>query len=101
MLEIKFSKLAQSDIAGIYDYTVDQWGVEQADRYVDGLSDRLEQAARGQIPYPALPQWRHDGFSLSYKSHVIFFVRTEHEVVVARVLHNRMDLLRHLDNPSF
>lgn len=42
-MSFRLSKLAQEDIALIHDYTVAQWGEEQAMLYISGILDALEE----------------------------------------------------------
>jgi len=35
--EFRLSPAAQVDLDGIFDYTVQQWGLEQAERYTQAL----------------------------------------------------------------
>ena len=44
-MRLRFSKLALDDIALIHDYTVGEWGEEQAVKYVGSLWDALEEIA--------------------------------------------------------
>ncbi len=36
----KYSAAAEADLNNIIDYTIQNWGVEQALKYIDGLEDR-------------------------------------------------------------
>ena len=44
-MRLILSSLALEDIALIHDYTVDEWGLEQALKYVNALWDALEEIA--------------------------------------------------------
>lgn len=39
MKALGFSPAAQADIEGIWDYSADRWGPDQADRYTDEIRD--------------------------------------------------------------
>jgi len=95
-LEISFSPRASADIDRIYDYTEDRWGSEQADRY----TLELKLACNGLIEIPRLGRpantIRAGYFVLGCGSHNIFFRKEKTRIVIVRILHNRMDPMRHL-----
>ena len=91
------SPAAQADIADIWDYTVEKWGLEQAERYVLGIRDACRELAEGtRVSRPA------DDIRPGYRkaaagSHVLFFRVTDAGLLdVVRILHQRMDIGRHL-----
>lgn len=95
MTKLLFSPLAQQDIEAIYDYTISNWGILQADTYLDLIQTACEDLCNG----------RHSGQDASYvragyrrqkcKSHIIFYRQTEQRTKVIRVLHQKMDVTRH------
>lgn len=76
----------------IYSYTREQWGKEQADRYIRGLFDRFEAIAGKSFPWRAIPaEFGVDGFLCRYERHVIYWKVLEDGVVgIVSVLHERM-----------
>lgn len=42
---IRKSALAESDLVGIWEYTIEQWDVAQADKYLDELDHGVKQLA--------------------------------------------------------
>ena len=96
MPSIRFTREARKDIESLYDYTVSQWGRDQADFYLDGLQGAINGLPEGKHFQRAMPEWRKDGFRLKFQRHIIFFVVDEHQIVIARVLHERRNFLRHL-----
>ncbi len=83
---------AESDLAGIFDYTVDQWGWRQADAYVDMLSDCFQLLAdspglsRTSDLIPAgIRRFEHG-------SHVVFYREGKggKGIEILRVLHKSM-----------
>jgi toxin ParE1/3/4 len=87
---------AELDLASIWDYTVESWGIAQAQRYLGDIerafADLCGNPSRGR-PCPDLKGglWQYPS-----GSHIIFFQRKGIEIVVVRVLHNRMDIPSHL-----
>lgn len=46
---IRYSLLASKDIEGIYEYTLNTWGVDQADRYSLSLFELIDKVADGEL----------------------------------------------------
>lgn len=80
----------------IFDYSVQQWGLEQAERYTLALENACaalaEAPARAQdCGYIRAGYRRH-----TTGRHVIYFRVEAYGIAVVRILHYRMDTLRHL-----
>lgn len=43
MLELRVTPKAESDLIGIWVYTCEEWGVDQADEYLDQLEEGMKQ----------------------------------------------------------
>ena len=95
MSKHRLSKRADSDIAGIADYTIGQFGIKQARRYRDGLEKIFHRLAEypnsGRSAEHLAPRLRR----MNFESHVIFFLHDEDGVLIVRVLHQRMAFKRH------
>lgn len=91
MLRLRVTPKAESDLIGIWVYTCEQWGVDQADEYLDQLEAGMQQL----IAHPllgvdyafVLPGYRR----LQVEHHAVFYRLHEPEVLVVRVLHENMD----------
>ncbi|XKF15845.1 type II toxin-antitoxin system RelE/ParE family toxin [Halomonas sp. BLK-85] len=96
MLRLTVTPKAESDLTGIWLYTCEEWGVDQADVYLD----QLEAGVNQLINYPSLgadyahvlPGYRR----LQVKHHAVFYQVNEPEVLIVRVLHEDMDAPRRL-----
>ncbi len=95
MSRVVYSPAAIADIDRIWDYTAENWGVEQADRYTDDIRDVCNELAAGNKR--GRPVDIRDGY-LKYAvgRHLIFFVRAVDGITVMRVLHQQMDTERRL-----
>ncbi|MBX2796460.1 MAG: type II toxin-antitoxin system RelE/ParE family toxin [Myxococcales bacterium] len=87
---------ARHDLIEMWQFGLERWDVEQADRYLDELRDALDTLA-------AMPQiGRRRGeliagyWSLPFGSHVVFYTFTDTELRLRRVLHGSRDPQRHL-----
>jgi toxin ParE1/3/4 len=90
---------AQADLERIWDYTHDhdRWGVDQAEEYLRELQRAVERAAANPLIGRACDEVRPGYRKLAAGSHTLFYrLTTEGVIDVVRVLHQRMDIDRHL-----
>ena len=96
MAVYSLSAKAADDLDGIYEYTILNFGIEQAQAYLSGLQERfqiLSEAPRlGRSAEKLAPKLRR----YEYQSHVIFYVPEGKGVHIVRILHESMDVARHL-----
>lgn len=95
MKALSFSPRAEVDIDGIWDYSADNWGPDQADRYTDEIRDACHALASGR------KQGQATNVRLGYRkcptgSHVIYFRDRGDWLEIVRVLHSAQDAERHL-----
>jgi toxin ParE1/3/4 len=91
------SPAVQADLDQIWDYTRDRWGVEQAEEYLGELQRAIERAAANPRIGRACDEIRPGYLKLAAGSHTLFYrVTAEGVIDVVRVLHQRMDVDRHL-----
>ncbi len=95
MTHYALSPAARRDIADIWLYTADRWGLDQADDYVAQIEEDLRKVATGlRIAQPIDELWKiRSGHHLC-----IFATEDEGLVWVIRILHQRMDVPRHLSD---
>jgi toxin ParE1/3/4 len=96
MREVLLSPAAQADIEGIWDFTAERWGEEQAVRYLQDIRDACQQLAAGTRK--SRPVDLRPGYHRSLVgSHGLYFrIANDGRIVVVRILHQRMDADRHL-----
>jgi toxin ParE1/3/4 len=91
------SPAAQADLEQIWDYTRGRWGVDQAEEYLRELQRAIERAAANPRIGRACDEIRPGYRKLAAGSHTLFYRVTAEAVIdVVRVLHQRMDVDRHL-----
>ena len=90
------SPAAQADLDGIWDYTAARWNADQADRYINGIRDACYDLAAGKRV--SRPVDVREGYrKLLVGSHTLFFKPDAAGlIVIVRVLHQRMDVSKHL-----
>lgn len=91
--------LAVADLEAIWVYTVEQWGVEQAERYLKSLFACFEDLAEN----PQLGRQR-DEVKAGYRSfpqgrHVVFYLVVPAGIEVIGIVHQSADVDTHLGQP--
>lgn len=89
---------ASARLEDIYRYTLQNFGTAQADKYLNGAFALFEDIATRRVTWMRIPQeFGVDGFFTRYRSHFIFWKqRTDGQIAIVAVLHQRMDLARRL-----
>jgi toxin ParE1/3/4 len=95
MAEYRLAPKAEDDLDAIWRYSFEQWGVEQADVYVDVLTAAFAQLAEAPMIAPACEQIRKGYRKWPVERHVVYFRRTTYGIAVIRILHDRMDAPLH------
>ncbi len=89
------SEKAKADLRGIWNFTDDRWGEQQADTYYREIIKTIELLAMGDRQGRKADV--RDGY-LKYPigRHLVYFTRGNDRIKVVRVLHQSMDVDRHL-----
>ena len=92
-MRLAWSNLARAELEALRRYSIENWGAVVARRYLEDIRDAVRlvaaQPARARVlrgPYRILRVRSH---------HLIMHVEAE-RVTIARVLHSKMDMERHL-----
>jgi len=97
MAKYELTNKAVADLNGIWEYTLENWSENQADRYYDMLLDVCQDIANN----PELGK-KYDGikpelFGLKANRHIIFYRKSEVKPIeITRILHERMDLKKRI-----
>lgn len=87
---------AEVDLEDIFAYTARRWSLIQAEDYHAGFVAAFEKLASGERSGGIADV---SGGYLKYAvgSHLVFYRETGHDIVIVRILHQRMDVERHLE----
>ena len=96
MADFRLSYRAENDLAGIADYTIDRFGIEQARRYRDDLEACFRTLAENPRLGRSAKRLAPDLRRFEYRSHAVFYSQDEGGVLIVRILHTRMSAPRHL-----
>jgi toxin ParE1/3/4 len=96
MADYRLSRRAAIDLQAIAEFTIERFGLERARRYRDELKTCFAELAanptmgrRAEHLAPGLRRFEH-------QSHVVFYQQSDDGVLIVRILHSRMDVVRHL-----
>ncbi|MBB5509123.1 type II toxin-antitoxin system RelE/ParE family toxin [Paraburkholderia atlantica] len=92
-----FSPAAEEDLDRIWDYSVENWGQRQAERYIRMIQDTVIGLTDGTQPSQSAQHVRSGYRKVLVGTHVIFFKEDEHLIDLIRILHQRMDPSYHLN----
>jgi len=96
MGRVVFRPRASADIDEIWEYTARHWGIDQANRYVQQIRDVVTKLGENPNLGRACDEIRNGHFKILAGSHIIIYRNVEEGIGIIRVLHQRMDISRHL-----
>jgi toxin ParE1/3/4 len=90
-------QLAENDLEEIWLYTLQEWGVEPADKYIRELVSRFTWLSEN----PRMGKHRNDVKEGYYcfpgGSHIIFYTLTNYGIDIIGIPQQRMDMNSHLE----
>ncbi len=96
MAEYRLSGRAALDVAEIADYTLEQFGIEQARQYRDAMESCFLRLAENPMLGRSAAEFGQDLRRYPRQSHIIFYLPTTQGVRIVRVLHENMNIGHHL-----
>ena len=97
MAAYRLTPKAVDDLDGIYEFTIMNFGLERARRYLNDLHQRFKDLAEHPALGRAVGQLAPGLRRYPYRSHVVFYMPENGDVLIVRVLHEAMDAPRHFD----
>ncbi|WP_379968577.1 type II toxin-antitoxin system RelE/ParE family toxin [Epilithonimonas sp. UC225_85] len=86
------SEIADEDLEGIFDYTMTEFGFEQAEKYLT----EIEEVFQSLLINPELGKKRNEIkqglYSVLKHNHIIFYRILETHIRIVRVLHGSRDI---------
>ncbi len=93
MAKFVLTKKAVEDLNDIWNYTVDKWSEQQADKYYSQLKDICQEIADNPSVGKKYGGIASDLFGFKANRHIIFYRLIENRPIeITRILHGRMDL---------
>jgi toxin ParE1/3/4 len=90
------SPRAAADIDDIWEYTNERWGERQAVIYIRLIQSAIDAVAANPKAGRTCDEVRAGYRKYPVGSHVVFYLVTTATITVVRILHQRMDVERHL-----
>lgn len=88
---------AVEDLTSIWNYTFDEWSEKQADKYYDMLMDSFQEIAKNPNLGRHYSGIADNLFGIRVTKHIVFYRKINNDQVeITRVLHERMDLKRRI-----
>jgi len=95
MARFSFTDHAENDLVEIVDYSNETWGVRQTTKYIDGFYAQAQIISENPNMGLERSTLAAGLFSFPFESHVIFYFQEPKGIIITRVLHKKMDWVRH------
>jgi toxin ParE1/3/4 len=92
--QLNITALAQDDLCDILQYTFDQWGQSQQEKYEKMLSIAFKKITQN----PDVGRKKDTLRLYVVGRHTIYYAMDKMTIYIIRILHQRMDTAKHLDN---
>jgi toxin ParE1/3/4 len=96
MSEYRLTPAAERDLEDIWTYTLKNWGLEQANHYIDRLMVVFDALSQSPKTAPACDHILLGYRRRSFERHMVYFRITNYGIEVVRILHVNMDALSRL-----
>jgi len=93
-----FSKQAENDLIEIYRYGFLTYGENKADLYINALKDKCEFLAANPSLYRERCEFIAPVRIYHHKKHLIIYTVETSYILIVRICHERMDILRYSDD---
>lgn len=90
MAAYRLSRMAETDLLQIANYTLNRWGQDQAVSYIDGLEACCRQLLNNPELGRTCDHVRPGLRRMEYGRHVLFYRIEAGGIIVYRILHQRM-----------
>jgi len=87
--------LALSDLEEIWLFTFEEWGLEQADKYLNSLFSRFEWLSRNPYTGKDREDIKNGYYCFPEGMHLVFYTMTESGIDIIGIPHQNMDVVSH------
>ena len=94
-IDYRLTPKTRDDMEAVWLYSIAQWGVGQAENYIDDLTTSFELLVESPKAGIACEKIRVGYRKYPVIRHVIYYRETNYGIEVIRVLHNRMLASKH------
>lgn len=93
----RWSNKALSDLDGISDHSLREWGAAQTARYLRSIRAAVNMASEAPMQTAPADHYRPGYRKITVGAHLIFFRVNDDTVEIARILHSAMAIETKLD----
>lgn len=98
MVKYELTKKAVEDLTGIWEYTLEKWSEEQADKYFNLLLNTCQDIANNPDIGKNYDGVSEDLLGLKIEKHIVFYrKRINQPIEITRILHEKMDFEKRLN----
>lgn len=91
-LSYQLSKLAERDLENIWGYSLENWSIKQADRYINEIVGQIEKVCLNPEIGRTIFESKPDHRLSKINSHLIIYKVEDQILKVDIILHERMDI---------
>ena len=91
-LRLEIREEAYLDLENIWNYTLETWSLRQADKYYNDIIEAIEFLCTEPKSGKSAEHLRKGYRFFKVNSHLIFYMTTDFELDVIRILHSQMDI---------
>lgn len=91
-LRLEIREAAYLDLENIWNYTLETWSLRQADKYYNDIIEAIEFLCTAPKSGKSAEHLRKGYSTFKVNSHLIFYITTDIELDVIRILHSQMDI---------
>ncbi|MFM9837718.1 MAG: type II toxin-antitoxin system RelE/ParE family toxin [Cyclobacteriaceae bacterium] len=91
-LRLEIQEAAYKDLEDIWTYTLETWSIGQADKYYNDIIAAIEFLCANPKSGKSAEHLRKGYRFFKINSHLIFYIFSDSELNVIRILHSQMDI---------
>jgi len=99
LIKIIKSSVAKQDLTHIWYYSYKNFGEKQADKYVSLLENKINSLQNSPMLGVDCSYIRKKYRKLQIEHHVAFYYINKSEIIITRILHEKMNYKKHLQPP--
>ena len=96
-MQLEFTDLALEDLSAIEKYTRENWGMQQADVYIDLIELAISNILDNPEVGPERPDIAENCRYLPEEKHLIFYRIDDDKIVILAIPHSSMDIEKYLE----
>lgn len=96
-LNFEISRLALEDLNNIWNYTLEQWSKEQANKYYNEIFSAIGKICENKDAGKPIDEIKKGHRRINVKSHMILYKVKGNKIYIDRILHQKMDIDKQLN----